>query len=114
MARRRAATFSLVGAAGQYRLTGTADMASARALLEQGLGAFRGQSQVAVDLSGVTATDGAGLAVLLSWVERARAAGQVLAFQALPAQLLALARVCDVEAMLGAAATPGASPAASA
>ncbi len=106
MARRGAATFSLDGTAGHYRLTGTADMASARALLERGRVAFRGQPRVEVDLSGVTATDGAGLAVLLTWVERARAAGQALSFRALPAQLVALARVCDVEAMLGAAATP--------
>jgi phospholipid transport system transporter-binding protein len=106
MARRGPATFSLDGTAGQYRLAGTADLRSARALLEQGLAAFRGQPRVEVDLSGVTATDGAGLAVLLSWIARARASGQSLSFRALPAQLLALARVCGVESMLGAAAAP--------
>jgi len=104
MARRPATTFALEGAAGSYRLAGTADMTSARALLERGLAAFHGQTRVAVDLSGVTAADGAGLAVLLAWVERARAAGQVLSFAGLPPQLAALARVCGVEAMLGAAA----------
>lgn len=104
MARRRAATFALEGAAGSYRLAGTADMASARALLERGLAEFRGQPRVEVDLSGVTATDGAGLAVLLTWVGRARAQGQQLRFAGLPAQLSALARVCGVESMLGAAA----------
>ena len=110
MARRRATTFALDGAAGNYRLAGTADMASARALLERGLAAFRGQPRIEIDLSGVTAADGAGLAVLLAWVERARASGQLLNFAGLPPQLTALARVCGVEAMLGAAAT--ASPAA--
>jgi phospholipid transport system transporter-binding protein len=108
---RRAANFVLDGAAGSYRLAGTADMASASALLECGLAAFRGQPQVQVDLSGVTAADGAGLAVLLAWVERARAGGQQLDFAGLPPQLTALARVCGVEAMLGAAA---AAPAAAA
>jgi phospholipid transport system transporter-binding protein len=101
---RRALTFALEGAAGNYRLAGIADMTSARALLERGLAAFRGQSRVAVDLSGVTVADGAGLAVLLAWVERARAGGQQLNFAGLPPQLTALARVCGVEAMLGAAA----------
>jgi phospholipid transport system transporter-binding protein len=101
---RHAATFALDGAAGSYRLAGTADMASARALLECGLAAFRGQPRVEVDLSGVTAADGAGLAVLLTWVGRARAGGQLLNFAGLPPQLTALARVCGVEAMLGAAA----------
>lgn len=103
MARRRPPTFALEGAAGRYRLTGPADLANARALLERGLAEFAGQPEVDVDLSGVTAADGAGLAVLLSWVERARARGQVLHFAGLPAQLSAIARVCGVEAMLGAA-----------
>lgn len=104
MARRAPPTFALEGAAGHYRLAGTADLGNARALLERGLEEFRGQPEVDVDLSGVTAADGAGLAVLLSWVERARSGGQVLRFAGLPAQLQAIARVCGVESMLGAAA----------
>jgi phospholipid transport system transporter-binding protein len=104
MARRDPPTFALEGTSGRYRLAGTADMANARALLERGVAEFRGQPSVDVDLSGVTTADGAGLAVLLSWVERARAAGQVLRFAALPAQLSAIAKVCGVESMLGAAA----------
>jgi phospholipid transport system transporter-binding protein len=103
MARRAVPTFALEGAAGRYRLTGAADIANARALLERGLAEFRGQRELDVDLSGVTAADGAGLAVLLSWVERARATGQVLRFAGLPAQLSAIAKVCGVESMLGAA-----------
>jgi phospholipid transport system transporter-binding protein len=111
MARRDKETFLLEGAAGSYRLAGTADMVNARALLERGLAEFRGQPQVDLDLSGITAADGAGLAVLLTWVERARAAGQVLRFAGLPAQLSAMARVCGVESMLGAAAAPPPPPA---
>jgi phospholipid transport system transporter-binding protein len=106
MASPRTPTFALEGAAGRYRLTGTADMASARALLGRGLAEFGGQPEVELDLSGVTAADGAGLAVLLTWLERARAAGQQLRFTGLPAPLVALARVCGVDAMLGAAPGP--------
>ena len=106
MARPRSATFALEGADGRYRLSGSADLANARALLERGFEVFGQQPRVELDLGGVTATDGAGLAVLLTWVERARAAGQRLSFVALPEQLLALARVCGVEPMLGAAARP--------
>lgn len=104
MARRHTATFELAGAAGRYQLSGTAAMANARMLLERGLAEFRGQPRVEIDLSGITAADGAGLAVLLAWLERARAAGQVLSFTGVPVQLAALARVCGVEVMLGAAA----------
>ena len=104
MARHGGATFELQGAAGRYRLSGTAGMANGRALLERGLTEFHGQPRVEVDLSGITATDGAGLAVLLTWAARARATGQALTFAGLPAQLSALARVCGVEALLGVAA----------
>ena len=100
------ASFELSGGEGRYRLSGIAGFGNGRALLEQGSGAFRGQTAVEVNLSGVTSTDSAGLAVLLTWVERARANGQTLRFDALPAQLLAIARVCGVESMLGAAAAP--------
>jgi phospholipid transport system transporter-binding protein len=103
MARREAATFALEGGAGRYRLTGAADMANARALLERGIAEFGGQPAIELDLSGVTAGDGAGLAVLLTWLERARAGGQALRLVGLPAPLAALARVCGVDAMLGAA-----------
>jgi len=104
MARHGTASFALDGSDGRYRLTGTADMSSARALLERGAAEFAGQRQIELDLSGVTTADGAGLAVLLTWVERARAAGQSLRFAGLPPPLTALARVCGVESMLGAAA----------
>ena len=96
-----AAGFELTGEAGRYRLAGVATFANARALLEHGSREFRGQSAVAVDLSGVTAADSAGLAVLLAWLQEARAAGQTLTFNALPAQLLGTARVCGVEPLLG-------------
>ena len=95
--------FALDGADGRFRLSGRAGMDNARALLERGLSLFAGAPRVEVDLSGVTSADGAALAVLLTWVGRARAAGQVLVFQSLPAPLVALARVCGVEAMLAAA-----------
>ena len=111
MARRDTAGFVLEGAAGRYRLGGGADMASARALLERGLEEFRGQPQVELDLSGVESADGAGLAVLLTWVERARVAGQRLTFTAVPERLAALARVCGVESMLGAASAARRPPA---
>ena len=106
MANEPATAFQLDGAAGRYRLTGTAGLGSARALLERGNEEFRGQARVEVDLSGLTAVDGAGVAVLLAWKARARAAGQALSFAGLPAALIALARVCGVEAMLTSAGAP--------
>ena len=104
MAERRPTSFEFSGDAGRYRLSGVAGFGNGRALLEQGSAAFQGQAAVEVDLSGVTSTDSAGLAVLLTWVERARANGQRLRFEGLPGQLVAIARVCGVESMLAASA----------
>ncbi len=106
MAEQLPATFELSGGSGRYRLSGVAGFSNGRALLQRGSDAFRGQAAVEVDLSGLTSTDSAGLAVLLTWVQRARANGQQLRFDGLPPQLAAIARVCGVEAMLAAAAGP--------
>ncbi|MBS0375418.1 MAG: STAS domain-containing protein [Proteobacteria bacterium] len=96
--------FTLEGSQGRYRLSGVADMSSARALLERGYAEFHGQPKIEVDLAGLTGADSAGLAVLLAWISRAHASHQALRFTGLPATLAALARVCGVEAMLGSAA----------
>jgi phospholipid transport system transporter-binding protein len=100
---RGATLFTLDGRDGRFRLSGTAGIASARALLEAGSAAFGGEAQVELDLSGVSTADGAGLAVLLAWLSRARSAGRALHFVAIPESLLALARVCGVDSMLASA-----------
>jgi phospholipid transport system transporter-binding protein len=53
-----------------------------------------------IDLSGVTAGDSAGLAVLVEWLSAARARGATLRYEAVPAQILAIARISDLEALL--------------
>lgn len=54
-----------------------------------------------LDLAGLTASDSAGLAVLLALRRAARARGAELAITALPATLRALAQLGDVEELLG-------------
>ena len=100
-----AASFELAaGAAGQpLRLAGVASLATARALLERGSALFGTQPQVELDLSGVTHADSAGLAVLLTWLERARRNGQALRYTSIPPQLRGIARISGVEEMLAAA-----------
>jgi phospholipid transport system transporter-binding protein len=93
----------LSGEHGRYALSGALHFANARELLASGLRAFAGQSTIEIDLKDLTSADSAGLAVLLAWVERARAHGQRLQLGPLPVQLAAIARVCDIEQMLTAA-----------
>lgn len=89
--------------AGRYRLSGAFNFGSAGRLLAAGEAAFGGESEVQVDLSGVTQADSAGLAVLLGWVEHARSRRQRLSFVGLPAQLQAIAALSGVGEMLDAA-----------
>jgi phospholipid transport system transporter-binding protein len=104
---RRPARFELTadGGDGHYRLSGIAGFETARALLERGTAEFAGRERVEVDLGGITHADSAGLAVLLTWVARARRAGHAVRFTALPPQLVRIARVCSVEGLVWAAET---------
>lgn len=88
------------GGDGRYALTGTVGFATVRALLEDGRRAFAGHPAVALDLSGVAAIDSAGLALLLCWLADARRDGRRVTLEHLPAQLHAIARISDAEALL--------------
>lgn len=52
------------------------------------------------DLAGLTAADSAGLALMLEWQARARAAGRGLAVRNAPSGLLRLARLCEAVDLL--------------
>jgi phospholipid transport system transporter-binding protein len=103
MAAPGAAAFQLESAGdGRFRLAGVLSFETAAAVLAAG-GAFAAAPRAAVDLAGVTHADSAGLAVLLTWLQAARAAGRRLVFEALPAPLARIARLCGVADMLDAA-----------
>ncbi|MEO6186397.1 MAG: STAS domain-containing protein [Steroidobacteraceae bacterium] len=61
------------------------------------------------DLAGVTDADSAGLALLVAWRGSCAAAGGSLGYRALPARIMALARLTGAEPALG---TDGAADAA--
>ena len=72
--------------------------ATARAARETGLSAFGATSAQAIqiDCGRVTASDSAGMAVLLDWLTFARSSGRSLRYRNLPAQVEALARISEV------------------
>jgi phospholipid transport system transporter-binding protein len=72
---------------------------SARALARPILAA-RGSSPLEFDCARITASDSAGLAVLLDWLRTARRAGRPLRYSHLPEGLVALARISEVEELL--------------
>ncbi len=94
--------FELTGEGGRYRLSGAAGYGNARRLLEAGRKCLAADSRAEIDLAGLTSLDSAGLAVLLTWLSRAKSVGHELTYTALPAALVATARVAGVEALLGA------------
>lgn len=61
---------------------------------------FAKLKEVDVDLVGVTRCDSAALALLLEWAGRAQRGGSVLRYRNLPAALLAIAAISEVEDLL--------------
>jgi phospholipid transport system transporter-binding protein len=95
------------GGAGRFRIDGALSFATVPGILAASDVAFAEQADLSVDLAGVTHADSAGLALLLLWVQRARARAHALVFVHPPAALLGIAKLAEVEDLLAAAA-PGA------
>lgn len=98
--------FRIEGAGpGRLAASGEPDFATATAALESGLGLLASGEDWTIDLAGITAGDSAGLAVLVEWLSAVRARGARLRYVAVPAQILAIARISDLEDLL--ATQPG-------
>jgi phospholipid transport system transporter-binding protein len=59
-----------------------------------------GNAPVEIDCAAVTASDSAGLAVLLDWLVLARRQGRAVRFSHLPEPIRAVAQISDVEPFL--------------
>ncbi len=85
------------------RVSGPLVFTTVTALLALGSDAIAHDRAALIDLGGVTATDSSGLALLIEWLSIARAAGRTLRFENIPAQMLQLARLSEVEDLFEAA-----------
>jgi phospholipid transport system transporter-binding protein len=87
---------------GRAYVRGSLTFATARRAREEGVKKFRGCSARAceVDCSGITASDSAGLTVLLDWLALAKRDGRSLRYLNLPEGLLAIARISEVHDLL--------------
>jgi phospholipid transport system transporter-binding protein len=85
---------------GRSRVTGSLHFATVSALLATGNEAINGGQAAVIDLAGVTASDSAGLALLIEWLSVAKAAGRTLQYENMPNQLHQLARLSEVEELL--------------
>ncbi len=90
--------------AGTLALAGTLGFANAAACHAQVARALHADGITVLDLGGLERADSAALACVLAWIADRRAHGRALRVSALPEGLRALARVCEVEDLLDAAA----------
>ena len=98
-----AAPFEIfAGADGRSHVRGSLTFTTARRAREEGAEKFRGCSarSCEVDCSGITASDSAGLTVLLDWIAHAKRDGRALRYMNLPEGLLAIARISDLDEFL--------------
>lgn len=84
----------------RLRARGELGFKTAAAALKAGLALLPQGGKCTVDLAGVTSADSAGLAVLVEWLAAAAERGGSLMFEAVPAQLRAIARISDLEPLL--------------
>ena len=92
-------------AAGRIVVTGELTFASAREARQLGLLVLESSraAQLIIDCSGVTRADSAGLAVLLDWLAWGRRKSREVSLENLPASLVAIAKISEVDGLLTAA-----------
>jgi phospholipid transport system transporter-binding protein len=86
--------------AGRFRVEGRLDFGSVAQALESSQHLFAELHAIELDLSGVSAIDSAGMALLIEWISRARRSKCRLSFRSVPAQAMAIAHLSDVDKLL--------------
>jgi phospholipid transport system transporter-binding protein len=85
---------------GQLEASGVLGYVTAARALPVGLALIPKGSTCTIDLSRVTEADSAGLAVLVEWLATAKSRGTAIRYEGIPAQILAVARISDLESLL--------------
>lgn len=85
---------------GRLEASGALGFESAIHALPSGLALIEQGKPCTINLSRVTEADSAGLAVLVEWLATARARGAKIRYEGIPAQILAVARISDLESLL--------------
>ena len=81
----------------RYALVGPLTFESVPLLWQEGLQLVSRQPCVTLDLSGITRTDSAGLALMIEWMRAAKQQNGRLHFRNVPVQLRAIASATGVE-----------------
>ncbi len=85
---------------GKFALSGEMTFDTAERILRASEAPFEEHTQLEIDLSGVRASDSAGLALLLEWVTWANHTVREVRFTGLPERVMAIAKTTEVEGLL--------------
>lgn len=85
---------------GHFALSGEMSFDTAERILEASEQPFEEHTRLEIDLSGVTTSDSAGLALLLEWVTWANHTVREIRFSGMPERVLAIAKTTEVDALL--------------
>lgn len=85
---------------GRFALAGCFGFATVATILERSKTLFENEPVIRLDLSGVTQSDSAGLALLVEWTNWARHYQREIHFLEIPKQVLDIARISEVEELL--------------
>lgn len=85
---------------GHFTLSGEMSFDTAERILEASEQPFADHTRIEIDLSGVTLSDSAGLALLLEWVTWANHTVREIRFSGMPQRVLAIAKTTEVDGLL--------------
>ena len=85
---------------GRFALSGEMSFDSAERILRASEQPFEEHTQLEIDLSGVTVSDSAGLALLLEWVTWANHTVREIRFEGMPERVMAIAKTTEVDGLL--------------
>lgn len=85
---------------GHFTLSGEMSFDTAERILEASEKPFADHTRIEIDLSGVTLSDSAGLALLLEWVTWANHTVREIRFSGMPERVMAIAKTTEVDGLL--------------
>ncbi|HNP65195.1 MAG TPA: STAS domain-containing protein [Woeseiaceae bacterium] len=85
---------------GHFALSGEMTFKTAEQILQASEEPFEAHTRIEIDLTGVTQSDSAGLALLLEWVTWANHTVREIRFSGMPERVMAIAKTTEVDALL--------------
>ncbi len=85
---------------GHFALVGEVTFDTAEDILRASERPFEDHTRLEIDLSGVTQSDSAGLALLLEWVTWANHTVREIRYSGMPDRVMAIAKTTEVDALL--------------